>query len=100
MTEPVSLERAVQQVLQAWGVRHEVADRLLTEWEELAGRDWAARSRPAACRNGVLTVVARDGSAATYLDMRREDLVARLAKTLGRDAVTTVRVRVGRGSEV
>lgn len=95
MNDPVSIGDALNRFFDEWGGGVEVGGRLTAGWAEIAGGDWAVRSRPAGYRDGTLTVIATDGSAASYLQMRVDALIQRLEDDLGPGVVDGVVIRVG-----
>ena len=70
--------------------------RLVAEWEERAGPEFAAASRPAGFSDGELVVEAVDGAAASILKYRAGSLLDRLADRLGEGIVKRIRIRVGK----
>lgn len=68
---------------------------LVADWPAIAGEPFASMSTPAAFGDGVLTLVATDGVAASLLKYRVGDLVGRLGERFGEGVVTSVRIRVG-----
>lgn len=87
----------LEQVLRRFGIPDPVdLNRLVEEWEELAGEPWGTRSRPAGLQDGELTVEVDDGSIATLLTYQQRSLIERLTERLGVPLVTSVKVRVTR----
>ena len=87
----------LEQALRRFGMPDPVdLNRLVDEWEELAGEPWGTRSRPAGLNDGELIVEVDDGSVATLLTYQKRSLVERLTERLGVPLVTSVKVRVTR----
>jgi predicted nucleic acid-binding Zn ribbon protein len=69
--------------------------RVQEAWERAAGPAVAAAARPAAERNGVLTVSCEAAVWAQELDLMAERLIAALNAALGEDAIRELRCRTG-----
>jgi predicted nucleic acid-binding Zn ribbon protein len=70
--------------------------RLVEQWEDLAGEPWGSRTQPAGLTAGELVVEVDDGSIATLLTYQRQDLIDRLQRRLGTPMVTSIKIRVAR----
>ncbi len=85
------------QIRKASETRGFAQSRVLTHWEEIAGADIAAISRPVDVRYGrgglgaTLTVLTT-GANAPLLEMRREELRARINAIYGYNAIARLRV--------
>ena len=87
----------LDQVLRRFGLPDPVdLNRLVEEWEDLAGEPWGTRSQPAGLTDGELVVEVDDGSIATLLTYQKRQLVDRLQERLGAALVTSVKIRVTR----
>ncbi len=69
------------------------------EWEEVGGDHFANLSQPVSFGGGELVVEAADGAAASLLKFHVGGLIERLEERFGKGAVTTVRIKVGRGKK-
>jgi hypothetical protein len=72
---------------------------LADDWAEVAGEPFAELSHPVSFGSGELVIEVSDGTAASLLKYHTGDLVERLGARFGRGAVSTVRIRVGRGKK-
>jgi hypothetical protein len=70
--------------------------RLIRAWPELVGERLAGATVPVSLEAGVLTVRAADGPWASQARYFTEEIRARADGALGGDAVTAVRIVVGR----
>ncbi len=87
----------LDQVLRRMGMPDPIdLNRLIEEWEDLAGEPWGTRSQPAGLDAGELVVEVDDGSIATLLAYQRQELVDRLQRRLGARLVTSIKIRVVR----
>ena len=68
---------------------------LVDDWATIAGEPFGSMSSPASFGDGVLTLRAEDGVAASLLKYRVGDLIGRLSERFGDGVVTSVRIRVG-----
>jgi len=64
-------------------------------WERAAGPAIAAAARPTAERDGVLTVICSAAVWAQELDLMACELIPRLNRELGRQAILELRCRTG-----
>ena len=91
---PSRIDKLLDRVLADIGLARPVDVAFLVEnWEEIAGKPWAGRSRPVRLRDGELTVEAFDATAASLLRYQAPGLVERLAAALGHGLVDSVVVR-------
>ncbi|HSM01958.1 MAG TPA: DUF721 domain-containing protein [Acidimicrobiia bacterium] len=67
---------------------------LVDDWPAIAGEPFGSMSTPGSFGDGVLTLIADDGVAASLLKYRVGDLIGRLASRFGGGVVTSVRIRV------
>jgi hypothetical protein len=67
---------------------------LVDDWAAIAGEPFGSMSTPTSFGDGVLTLTAQDGVAASLLKYRVGDLIGRLANRFGEGVVTSVRIRV------
>jgi len=87
----------LEQVLRRMGMPDPIdLNRLVEEWEDLAGEPWGTRSQPAGLEGGELVVEVDDGSIATLLTYQQRALVERLERRLGAPLVTSIKIRVAR----
>ena len=90
----------LEQVLRRLGLPDPIdLNRLVEEWEDLAGEPWGTRSQPAGLTDGELVVEVDDGSIATLLTYQQKALLDRLEQRLGAPLVTSVKIRVTRGKK-
>lgn len=73
-------------------------ERLVDDWDRVAGEPWAGRASPVNLHRGELVVEVADGATASLLKYQVNDLLERLEQGLGARLVETVRLRV-RGSK-
>ena len=86
----------VERMLRALGMPETIdVGALVDDWGEIAGEPFGSMSAPASFGDGVLTLVAEDGVAASLLKYRVSGLIERLAARFGDGVVTSVRIRVG-----
>ncbi len=64
-------------------------------WDAAAG-PWAEIARPEGLRNGVLIASVESAAHSQELQFEKDDIRRRLNESLGREAVTEIRFRVGR----
>jgi hypothetical protein len=74
-------------------------DRLVSEWDTLAGEPFSTMARPAGYSNGELLVEVVDGAAASLLKYRVGVLLDRLRQHLGDGIVDSIRIRVGKSKK-
>ncbi len=66
-------------------------------WKDVVGEYTASHTKPVAIRNKVLTVWVSSPIWLQELRYRERDIVAKLNKTLGRDAVNRIRFQMSKG---
>ena len=94
--DPVAVGAALPRVLAELGHGDAArALRIAARWEEAVGPEVAAVAEPAGLRGGCLEVRVPSGAWAQHLQVRREELLAGLARALGREAPRDLRFRVG-----
>jgi predicted nucleic acid-binding Zn ribbon protein len=91
---PRPLARALDELAGALAPRT-LLGRVQTVWERATGPAIAAVARPAAEREGVLTVICESSVWAAELDMLSAELIAALNSALGEDAISKLRCRAG-----
>ncbi len=69
-------------------------ERVFSQWPDLVGPTVAAHSRPASLRRGVLVVNVDDPAWGGELRYRAQDMLSKMADSLGRDSPTRMEVRV------
>ena len=85
----------IEKMLRALGMPETIdVEALVDHWAEIAGEPFGSMSAPASFGDGVLTLVADDGVAASLLKYRVSGLIERLAGRFGEGVVTSVRIRV------
>jgi len=67
--------------------------RIQQVWEQALGAEIAAAGRPAAEREGVVTVVCSDSVWAAELELMGPELVSRLNRALGGESIRRLRCR-------
>ena len=72
----------------------EALARLFQQWDDLVGAAVAAHARPVSLTRGTLVVAVDQPGWAAQLGWLQDDLLRRLAETLGPDVVTELVVRV------
>ena len=90
------LGSVVAEVLASLGLGNPAEARLFAEWKEAAGEGFAAGSRPAALRDGRLSVEPSGETWRYELTMRSEELKARLNSYLGGNHVKEIQVMARR----
>jgi predicted nucleic acid-binding Zn ribbon protein len=96
--EPVAGD--VEALLRRLGMPRMVdLDRLVSEWDTLAGEPFSTMARPAGYSNGELLVEVVDGAAASLLKYRVGVLLDRLRQHLGDGIVDSIRIRVGKSKK-
>jgi predicted nucleic acid-binding Zn ribbon protein len=96
-SEPRSLARSLDCLVTHLGGSHAAVLRdLFGRWCELVGPEIAAHTQPTSLRQGVLVVTVDQPAWATQLRWLTPTLLARLASSLGSDAVTAIDVRLRR----
>jgi predicted nucleic acid-binding Zn ribbon protein len=69
--------------------------RIISCWEEVAGREIAGHCRPSALRGKVLEITVDSSVWGQHLQMRRDEILDGLRAALGTDAPGDLRFRVG-----
>jgi predicted nucleic acid-binding Zn ribbon protein len=69
---------------------------VFSRWEQLVGLDVASHTAPRSLRDGTLVIDVDHPAWATQLRWLSADLLARVRAETGSDALTEVRVRLGR----
>jgi predicted nucleic acid-binding Zn ribbon protein len=64
-------------------------------WQEAAGSDFAAKSRPGPVKRGVLEVIVANSMLAQELQFQKERIVKRLAELLPHEKIRDLRCRIG-----
>jgi predicted nucleic acid-binding Zn ribbon protein len=96
--EPVAGD--VEALLRRLGMPRMVdLDRLVSEWDTLAGEPFSTMAQPAGYSNGELLVEVVDGAAASLLKYRVGVLLDRLRQHLGDGIVDSIRIRVGKSKK-
>jgi predicted nucleic acid-binding Zn ribbon protein len=72
-----------------------VLGRVQTVWERATGPAIASVARPAAEREGVLSVICESSVWAQELDLLSPELIAAVNSALGEDAIVKLRCRTG-----
>lgn len=72
-----------------------LAHRIGTQWEEIVGAQIAAHCRPLGIRGSVLELQVDSPVWSQQLQLRKPELLAKLAAHFGRDAPTELRFQVG-----
>lgn len=70
---------------------------MLPVWERALGPDVTRHARPVLLRHGILLVETRTATWMNELSLRREEVQDAVNRELGRNAVRTLRFRVGTG---
>jgi predicted nucleic acid-binding Zn ribbon protein len=95
-TQPRKISTALGQVLGDLGLDGATAAFRIAElWSEAVGADVAKHCRPVIVRAGVLEAEVDSSVWCQQLQMRRPELLAKLQATLGEDAPSDLRFRVG-----
>jgi predicted nucleic acid-binding Zn ribbon protein len=95
MSELERIGENLDRVLRRLGLpAADAVQRLTAEWAELAGEPWASRARPAGLHRGELVVEVPDGTTASLLRYKCQDLLDRLEKGLGARFADSVRIRL------
>jgi len=92
--DPSALGDAVQDLVRDrdW-TRTLIAAGLLPRWEQIVGADIAAHCRPERLTAGELTCIAESTAWATQLRLMSPQVLARIAKEVGPDVVSRLKVR-------
>jgi len=91
---PRSLSSALEQLTSTLAPATTLA-RVQEIWEPAVGVAIAARARPTAERQGVLTVTCEAAVWAQELDLMGEELIERLNRSLGEQTIAELRCRTG-----
>ena len=67
---------------------------MIEEWPTVGGDGFGSMSRPGGFRDGELTLMVSDGTAASLLKYRVGELLERLDDRFGKGRVTTVKIQV------
>ena len=70
--------------------------KIADEWDAIAPEPFGGRSKPVALEEGLLVIEVPDGITATLLRYRTDDVLRALEASLGKGAVTEVKLRVAR----
>jgi hypothetical protein len=94
MTDPARLGDVLRRLMSTLGVADPaVWQRIVEEWEDLAGPPWDRQSTPVSLHGGVLVVEAGAAPAVAILRYGVTSLLHRLESELGPDVVAEVKVR-------
>ncbi|MEX1217778.1 MAG: DUF721 domain-containing protein [Acidimicrobiales bacterium] len=93
--DPVSMAASLDRIVRhLGGPSADVTTRVFSRWPELVGEAVAGQSRPVSMRDTTLVVAVSDPAWATQLRFLEQDLISRLQRELGSNAITAIEVRV------
>lgn len=96
MPDPGSIGEVLRKIASKLGIDHPAETaRLFAAWEQIVGREVAARCEPESLRGGVLKVRTDSAAWASELRYLAPEIESRINRELGREVVTEVKASVG-----
>ena len=96
--DPIQLGAALPRVLSELGLEGAALGvRVAACWEQVVGAEVARHTEVAGLRGPVLEVNVDSSAWSQHLQLRRQEILAGLAESLGEDAPTDLRLRLAAG---